>query len=215
MSRVRTVEQLGDRLSENAKRRKRELITIRQMLPPAVPAPLDLWLRLSPVFAYAHWEGFVKDSATLYLKLVSEKSYALSGLKPNMQALACRSEMLVAVGANKRIRPHLAVVDRLVDRIAESVTVPNDAIDTESNLNWEVFENLCAVVGISTDGYWNDHRGLIDDMFRARCEVAHGQLFTPGTVEAVQYVDFTLRALSVFTTDLENAAATKAHLRRP
>lgn len=215
MSKIRSLEDLIDRLSDNARSRKRELISIRQTLPPATPGPTTFSVRVAPVMAYAHWEGFVKDAATVYLAYLSKKSVPLSRLKPNLQALACRSELITAAGATKRIQPHLSVVARLVDRAGEAVTVPHDVIDTESNLTWDVFSNICLAVGIDTDGFWSEHRGLIDDMFRARCEVSHGQLFAPKSEDAAQYVDFVLAALNVFTTDIENAAATNSHLRPP
>jgi hypothetical protein len=163
--------------------------------------------------AYAHWEGFVKEAATAYLAYLARKSVALSQLQANFQALVCRSELLDAASAPKRIWPHISVVTRLVDNRETSATVPMNAIDTESNLNWAVFENLCLVVGISPGRFWSDRRGLIDDMFLTRCEIAHGQLVTPQPKEAVEYIDFALDALRVFSADLTNAAVNEEHLR--
>jgi hypothetical protein len=213
MSKIKTLEHLVDRISDQSKIRKRELIKIKQMLPPATREPGDFWLRIAPVMAYAHWEGFVKESATAYLLFLSRKTVALSRLKPNLQALACRAELLGAVGATKRIAPHLAIVSRLVDNLTTSVTVPVDVIDTESNLNWAVFENICNIVGIATSGFWSERRGFIDDLFITRCDVAHGQLFTPDAADAVHYLNFALDAIPKFGTDLENAASTNSHLR--
>jgi hypothetical protein len=90
-----------------------------------------------------------------------------------------------------------------------------DAIDTESNLNWEVFENVCLTIGVPTNVYWSQRRGLIDDLFHARCEIAHGQLLVPNPDDAVRYVQFALEAIQCFTANLENAATTNAHLRAP
>ena len=185
---------------------------IRQMLSPGEPIPNGFALRIAPVMAYAHWEGFVKEAASCYLLYLSNKSISLSRLRPCFQAIVCKSELMIALGSTKRIGPHLAIINRLVDRLAESVTLPTFIIDTESNLNWEVFENICNIVGIDLST-WSAYRGLIDDMFISRCDVAHGQLCKPGLQQAIDYLDFVISAISDFSVDLQNAATTESHLR--
>ena len=215
MSKIKSLEQLVDHLSNESRIRKHELVTVRQMLPPATRAAVDFSLRLSPVMAYAHWEGYIREATKAYLLYLSQKSVGLFRLQPNFQAIACRSEIVGCASATKRIAPHLKVVRRLVDEVSQSVSLPVDAIDTESNLNWDVFENICLTVGVPTDVFWSEQRGLINDLFRTRCEIAHGQLLIPKPNDAVRYVQFALEAIQHFTTDLENEATTNAHLRAP
>jgi MAE_28990/MAE_18760-like HEPN len=71
MSKIKSLEQLVDHLSNESRIRKRELIAVRQMLPPATRAAVDFSLRLSPVMAYAHWEGYIKEAAKAYLLYLS------------------------------------------------------------------------------------------------------------------------------------------------
>ena len=212
---IKRVEDLVDLVSNESGRRKRELAWVRQRLPPAAREPDDAILRMAPVMAYAHWEGFIKAAATGYVHFVARKSLALSRLTGNFQAIVCRSDLIIAAAATKRIRPHLEVVAKLTDGVAASVAVPtNGVIDTESNLTWDVFENICMTIGIDTST-WSPFKGQIDDLFVSRCEVAHGGLVVPEHSVCVQQVTFVLGAIDRFSADITNAACTDRHLRVP
>lgn len=211
---IRSVAELIDFLGGNKQERKRELISISHDLSPKQGEPPARIRRAAIVLAYAHWEGFVKDSARAYVRLVSFKSRNLSSLALSFQALACRQELAVAQTATRRIQPHLAVVKRLTDDRARSCQIDADAaIDTESNLTSHVFENICCCIGLDYNSNWAPDGPFIDDMFRSRCDVAHGELFTPSTKYAQETVQFSIRAMDRFSTDIENAAIAEAFLR--
>ncbi|NNC15231.1 hypothetical protein HJC22_05710 [Corallococcus exiguus] len=210
---IRNLNELVEFLAQSRQRRKQELVSIRNRLPSTDPGRTNLELRTAPVFAYAHWEGFAKDAASAYVAYVARKTVSLSILKPHFQAIACRPNVTTAATATKRIWPHLVVIKRLVDELHDSITLPSDGvIDTESNLNWEVFENLCTTVGIDL-AHWIPFKGLMDDMFLSRCDIAHGTLVTPTLKEVQGYLDFVISGMDRFSTDIENAASMNNHLR--
>lgn len=211
---IRATVELIDYLGNNKQERKRELISISQDLSPGQGDPPARIRRAAIVFAYAHWEGFVKDAARAYVRLVSHKSRGLSSLAPCFQALACRQELVVAQTATRRIQPHLAVVKRLVDDFGRSCRIDADAaIDTESNLTSIVFENICYCIGIDYRTNWAPNGPFMDDMFRSRCEVAHGEIYTPEQKYAQEAIQFSIRSIDRFSTDIENAAMVEAFLR--
>jgi len=211
---IRSVAELIDYLGGNKQERKRELISISHDLSPNQGEPPARIRRAAIVLAYAHWEGFVKDAARAYVRLVSFKSRNLSSLALSFQALACRQELVVAQTAIRRIQPHIAVVKRLTDDLARSCQIDADAaIDTESNLTSHVFENICYCIGLDYKSNWAPDGPFIDDMFRSRCDIAHGELFAPDTKYAQETVQFSIRAMDRFSTDIENATIAEAFLR--
>jgi hypothetical protein len=164
--------------------------------------------------AYAHWEGFVRDAARASVELVSYKSRKLSALSLTFQALACRQELLVAQSATRRIHPHLALTRRFTDDIATSCSIDADtAIDTESNLSANVFENICLSVGLDYVTTWASDGPFMDDLLRSRCEVAHGDLVTPDHRYAKEAVTFVISAIDRFSNDIENEAVQTRYLR--
>lgn len=211
---IRAPQELVDFLGQSKQVRKRELMSLAYDLSPANGTPSSRTCRVSVVLAYAHWEGFVKDAARAYVRLVSTKSRGLSALKPNFQALVCRQELLVAQSATRRLQPHILLTKRFTDDLAASCTIDADAaIDTESNLNAAVFENICLCVGLDYQKSWATYGPFMDDLFRSRCEVAHGELTTPDGKYAVETVNFAIGAIDRFATDIENAAVLASYLR--
>ena len=211
---IRAVPELIDFLGQRKQIRKRELMSLSQDLSPPTGEADARIRRASVMLAYAHWEGFVKDAAQAYIRLVSTKSRELSSLAINFQALVCKQELLAAQTATRRIKPHLALTKRFTDDISRSCAIDADtAIDTESNLTAEVFENICLCIGIDYHNSWAREGPFMDDLFRARCEVAHGELCTPDSQYAREIVSFTISAIDRFSTEVENSAVLHRYLR--
>ena len=210
---IRTENELIDFLSEAKKRRKRELIALAKEFSGGSTMPFRR--RAAIVFAYAHWEGFVKDAASAYVEFVSQKSRKLSDLAVSFQALVCRQEFMAAKEAKHRISHHILLVQRLTDRINESCRISADrAIDTESNLTAPVFKNICTSIGVDYTSKWATHGPFINDLFTNRCAIAHGELLDPDDNYAVEVLDFAVQAIDRFSSDIEDAAVQKLFLRR-
>lgn len=210
---VRTPSDLIDYLANQKQIRKRELISLKGQLntPKSHQTPTNL--RVSVVFAYAHWEGFVKDAAISYVTHAVFKSRPLRDFSNCFKAMACRGLLIAGAKATKRIRPHLDIVDRLTtgSGIAASVN-PTAAIDTESNLNAEVFENVCVSIGLDFEKDWQTVAPFMNDLLLQRCAIAHGELSTPPIEFVSEALDFVIKSIDQFATQIENAAVTRAFL---
>ncbi len=214
--RVRSKEELVDRLSEMSQPRKRELITLDQFVKHGREHEREIARRSAIVFSYAHWEGFVKDAAIAYVEYVAFRSPLFGTLTANFQAIVCRTYLTIASQATRRITPHLNVVHQFTNYHMSNVRIDSKAaIDTESNLNAEVFENICQTLGIDYSAHWSKYGHFIDDLVEQRCAIAHGELLRPQENYVQEVLDFVLQAISWFTTDVENAVLMNAYLRQP
>ncbi len=212
---VRSKEELVDRLTAYSGKRKRELVSLDQLLSRGRMRERIIARRAAIVFSYAHWEGFVKDAATAYVQYVAFRMVSLEKLTSNFQAISCRNHVLKASKATKRIEPHIKVVLRLTDMISEPAEIaPKSAIDTESNLSWDVFENICRIIGIDYSSYWPQYGPFMDDLFQNRCAIAHGEFLKPDEEYAKKSIRFTLDAIDWFKTDILNALQSDAYLRQ-
>jgi hypothetical protein len=211
---IRAVSELLDFLGDRKQARKRELVSLSHDLSFPRGTPDARLCRAAVMLSYAHWEGFVKDAARAYVRLVSHKSRNLADLTQSFQALVCRQELLAAQPATKRIQPHIMLVKRFTDDANRSCSIDAEAaIDTESNLSSTVFENICFCVGLDFHSFWATYGPFIDDLLRNRCCVAHGELYTPPATYAKETVTFSIVAIDRFSTEIENAAVQQKYTR--
>lgn len=208
-----TEEKLIDYLGENKQRRKRELISIRQeLISKGKSSPMHI-KRAAILFSYAHWEGFVKDAARCYVAFVSYKSKPFNSLASNFQAIACRQQLLKAANATKRVAPHIELLNMITlegdTSFALDATV---AVNTESNLKFDVFKNICDSIGVLTKE-WDVDRKFMDELYENRCSVAHGEFFTPEIEYCTEVLDFVLCWIEDFSTQIENKTVLKEYLR--
>jgi MAE_28990/MAE_18760-like HEPN len=212
--RIKSEAMLIDFLSKQSQMRRRELITFSELLKSKRDHELNIMCRTSIVLAYANWEGFVKESAAAYVDYVDSKSLPFNQLSVNFQAIACRTMLLKSVQATKRISPHLELINHFTSNSFAAIQVCSKAaIDTESNLNKEIFENICVTIGIDYHVRWSRWGPFINDLVKNRCSIAHGDFWIPErryAQEAVKYVgDF----IDWFKTDIENAAVTSTYVK--
>jgi MAE_28990/MAE_18760-like HEPN len=99
---VRSVEQLDDLLAEDLAWRKRELTTLEFAIRRARTHEMAPLTRSGIALLYAHWEGYIKGSATLYLAFVASKRLRLEELSSHILAVALRSKLRTLEGASKQ-----------------------------------------------------------------------------------------------------------------
>jgi len=214
LMKVRSIDELMSQVSVSSKFRKRELITLSQLVLSGRDHESIVGRRSALTLSYAHWEGFVKDSSQAYISYISSISPSMSNLTKNFQALACKSILCSAARSNKRIASHLLVVSSLVDDSDRSVYLDfSGAIDTESNLNADVFENICLTIGVDYNQLWKCHAPFINDLFKTRCAIAHGERHTPTQDFAKEAIDFVLKSIDDYGDQIINLASLKKFLR--
>uniref|UniRef100_UPI0004A3AE3E MAE_28990/MAE_18760 family HEPN-like nuclease n=1 Tax=Vibrio parahaemolyticus TaxID=670 RepID=UPI0004A3AE3E len=71
MSKIRTVEALVDKLDKELSWRRLEISAIKTGIRKAKGNVCKAYIRSAIPLVYAHWEGFIKESASLYLEFVS------------------------------------------------------------------------------------------------------------------------------------------------
>ncbi len=211
---IRSQEELIDRLSQDSAGRKKELIAYNNLIDRPKESYRPFFLRSAVVFSYAHWEGFVKHSSTIYLNYISFTKPTISEMTTNFHAICCRNKINRSLSSTKRIQPHLDLLNYLnADIIGGSkFTVPAD-IDTESNLNGEVLENICKTIGIDYNTRWASHTPFINDLVANRCAIAHGELIPIDESYAHEVIDFVLLAINTFKNDIENSTVQKLYMK--
>ena len=208
-------ESLVDFIDQQNQKRKRELISISQSLKLGREHEQKLLCRSAILFAYAHWEGFVKDTSVAYIEYVAFKAPAFKSLTCNFQALAFKAKITVCGKATKRIQPHLDLLKEISESKTERVSIdPQKSIDTESNLDSNVFENICKTVGVDYEPHWSTYSHFIDELVKVRCIIAHGELIIPDKKYTTEAVEIIQKSIDWFGADISNAAVMETYIRQ-
>lgn len=139
---------------------------------------------------YAHIEGFVKFSFSLYIDEINKKKLTCSEVRPAFAAAAFHTEFKALRNNEKKSKlfkkkkpqdVHLHRLSREIEFIENineyfdyPVNIPEEFINTENNVGQQVIEKLLFQIGI-------DHEGLkpiyspLTRLLNVRNDISHGK----------------------------------------
>jgi MAE_28990/MAE_18760-like HEPN len=207
MSKIRTVSQLSDKLSEEISWRKKELIYIKTLIEKnRYKTFQSALLRSGTTILYAHWEGFIKNAATSYVEFVARQNLKYSQLSPNFLALGIKKQLNEAQLSHKAV-VFTKVVSFLMTGLDSNCLIPwDDAINTQSNLNSEVLKDIICVLGLDYSFYETKEKIIDETLLRSRNEIAHGRYLL---IEFEQYIELhheMISLMDLFKDQIENGA---------
>lgn len=209
MKRLRTVEDLEDRLDQGLAWRKRELSIIRGMVQnqTASTPKSEFVIRSGVAMLYAHWEGFIKESSELYAHFVASQRLAYADLSSNFLALAMKKQLHEAEMTSKATR-YSKVAEFFLSGLNSQCRISYaQLIDTQANLSSAVLREIVCMLGLSYS-YFETKEKLIDErLVSARNHVAHGEHLVPDIEGFLELHQEILTIMEVFRNQISNAAA--------
>lgn len=171
---IRSKEELVDSMTADLGWRKKELTNLYNSVRTSNTKNLNTALRCAVVMLYAHWEGFIKNSAESYLSYVRFLGLNLNQVNPNILALSLKQKINEFDQTNKASL-HVEFVtyfqNNLIERAKFSET---DSIKTQSNLSSLILKEIFATIGLDIAPY-ELKSNLIDKQLLAnRNNIAHG-----------------------------------------
>ena len=208
---VRTSEELANRLDSDIAWRKRELFNIGALLASVREHQQRVLLRSAICILYAHWEGFMKNTALSYLEYVSTRRLRYQGLTLNFWALSLRNSF-VSAGQTRRTSIHLSALESILSYGGSKFTkLTPDAIDTLSNLNSTVLSDMLSAVGVDAEPYLQ-YRVLLDErLLNNRNSIAHGSELLIDTQDYVELHGVVVSLMDRFKDDIQNAVAMRSY----
>lgn len=176
--------------------------------------PLPPLVKSALLLTYAHWEGGVKDMATLYLRYVERQRRARKELNVSFIALASLSAIRSSANSNQLL-PYRQIVDYIIHNGEDRFKLPNiQLVDTESNLSTGVLKNILMCIGQPEAwAEFEDKQRIIDvALLATRNEIAHTGRSDREDFPLGELLQDVLDLLERFKTLLENSAATKKYL---
>lgn len=211
---LRTAEQLSDKLSNELAWRKKELSEIKSLIETKSfsSSKHKALIRSGICLLYAHWEGFVKLAANSYLEYVRMQKLCYKDLASNFLALAMKEKLNEAKETNKPSL-YIPVCDFFLDELNQRCELPKDAISTASNLSSEILKEITRILGIDFSLYSTKSVLIDTKLLKTRNEIAHGEYSITDKEEYIELHTEVIHMLDLFRNQIENAAINKHYMR--
>lgn len=176
MSKPFTIDDLSDQINGDRTWRIREISDLSDAVCRADSISQRVLLRSLVTICYAHWEGYVRNSAQKYIEHIAIKRLAFSSLSLQFT----RNHFLPRLSALSSSKVRLSGKCELVDEILELSSkrfsrLNPDLINTRSNLSFEVFSDICLICDLPLD-LLSDKQTFIDViLLKRRNAIAHGE----------------------------------------
>jgi hypothetical protein len=208
--RIQSKTDFKDQLDKDFAWRRPELSDVLSSVKTHKGKSKDTALRSAVLVLYAHWEGFIKQAASLYLTYVKEKGLKFKELKDCFVALSIKQKLAIFQQTNKATI-HTQLIEYLKS-CQEEVAVINDygAISTKSNLNSDILQQILTRIGLDYSPY-ELKANLIDaQLLNYRNTIAHGNRLKVTEEEYIIIHNEIIGMMYSIKNDLENAVAIDA-----
>lgn len=211
---IRTVEQLSDKLSEDLAWRKKELLEVEKLvkLKNVSREKHDLFIRSGICILYSHWEGFIKLAANAYVDYVRLQKLSYQELSNNFLALAMKDKLKEAKETNKPSL-YIPVCDFFILELNNRSSLPKEAISTASNLSSEVFKEITSILGIDFSFYSTKSKLIDEKLLKQRNEIAHGNYLLIDRDGYIELHEIVIEMINTFRNQIENAAMNEDYKR--
>jgi hypothetical protein len=160
---------------------------------------------------YAHWEGFVKEAFEEYVEFLEHEGILHRELSPILLAYAW-TPAFRKLATNQSIQKQTEIASLFLSRLDQTVRfdAQQKAIDTKSNLRFEVFQELAAILCLDVSSASEDQKKL-NALVNRRNQIAHGGRGPgPDSETVLDYIDLVLDLMVAVERSISDAL-----LKRP
>ncbi len=219
MTKIRTLEDLNQRLTEDLIWRKKELSDLNGLIETKSFAysKCNAVLRSGVTLLYAHWEGYIKTAGTSYLEFVSRQSLTYDELAINFVAIAMKAKLKEATETN-RATIFTEVTEFLLTKTSNCCSLSyEDTISTRSNLSSSILSEIICILGLDYSFYETKQVIIDEQLLKRRNKIAHGEYLPYLSLDRDTYSKLQRQILAMmedFRTQIENRAVQKLYLRK-
>ncbi|MHA4128156.1 MAE_28990/MAE_18760 family HEPN-like nuclease [Bacillus cereus] len=175
---VDPLEKLQKKLDKNFSFRKQELSILKTQIDASVGKTLNTFIRAGIMLIYAHWEGFIKESAKEFLNYLNNQSISQSNLKDNYHAVALKYK-IIDCSQSKKSSKHFELLSEIKYNSLSTFSVDLNKTDSpiiniESNLKSSILDEILFILGIDKEPFELKYQLIDERLLKERNKIAHG-----------------------------------------
>lgn len=213
---IKTIEKLQEKLEEDLSWRKKELINIKTLIEDETNnIDKNILVRSGIALLCAHWEGYIRYVANMYIVYICNINIKTKELKENFLALLLRKD-IVNSGMTEKTSVHVRLIDKIKD-IRENkfyirYSEDNRIIKTNSNLSYELFNEILKSINI--ENKYELKKNYIDyNLLKRRHEIVHGEKTEFEIEDFIATFNIITNILEEFKDQVISAAENKVYLK--
>ncbi|EGT0692021.1 MAE_28990/MAE_18760 family HEPN-like nuclease [Clostridium perfringens] len=213
---IKTIEKLQEKLEEDLSWRKKELINIKTLIEDETNnIDKNILIRSGIALLCAHWEGYIRYVANMYIVYICNINIKTKELKENFLALLLRKD-IVSSGMTEKTSVHIRLIDKIKD-IRENkfyirYSEDNRIIKTNSNLSYELFNEILKSINI--ENKYELKKNYIDyNLLKRRHEIVHGEKTEFEIEDFISTFNIITNILEEFKDQVISAAENKVYLK--
>ena len=213
MKKLQTPLLLQGFLDDDFSWRLKEIADVKILAKQAISFRQRTLIRAGVPLLYAHWEGFVKNSSLAYLNFVSCQGLSYRELETCFVVFGVK-RALAGLTSSRKSQLNIEAAEFFRSRMDDHAILHlGHAVDTESNLKSDVFENIILSLGIDPAQYEPRYNLIDESLLKRRNSIAHGEYVDLDCEEYRGLADEVLQMMRWYKTDIENAAALENYKR--
>ena len=156
---------------------------------------------------YAHWEGYVSFAARKYLEHVALRKFQYNELDRQFLRNYFLPRLAALSTSKKSVTERCDLINEILDSSNRRFPRVNpDLVNTKSNLNFEVFRDICLVCSVSVSDFADKEDFINIFLLRRRNSVAHGEETLIAIEDLDDLTNTTISLMRNFGDALENHA---------
>lgn len=173
MNKLRTVTDICEVLDEDFAWRIKELSVIKTTLMSSSSVERSILLRAAVAILYAHWEGFVKNSARAYLNFINCQGIKYKDSENCFLFLGLKKEIM-DITKTKNTELGSKTLSIIQSKMYEDVNIDYKRRIVTSNLMSSVFDNILYSLNIDRVNYETKYNLIDEVLLKKRNKIAHG-----------------------------------------
>jgi len=209
---INTQSILFDIIEEEWAWRFHELTHFKKTIPDKENDKQTVLIRAGIALLYAHWEGFIKAITEYYYEFVKNQNLNINELNLSFKGILFRKEINEFVDT-KRVSSHNKILNSIFSQVNEKANFPSNPPIQTSNLNFNVLEDVCAVIGINISNFELKKNFINKILIERRNIIAHGKKL-PYDMKLSDYNEMfenVITMLEQIKTEIQNSAVQKKY----